>query len=431
MATASRAYRLTVAPICLALAVLLFVAIEASANTELGAAMGASYVATNTEDEVFGCETRLEERRISAAIMPEWRRRGGGLAGQLSVNASLPEGDYEPAVYESTGRASYLTRHGHRATSITGEASYADELAKYGCTSTLEQRLQRQREIRSGDIVPGSGVHKQSLEVQEAFGNTAEMTTITYRSTRRQGDEIDRRHDLSLRFAKSWTRTLKGSLALGGGQSTGSFDEFADVQAGAGLEHRVSRRLEWAGRQSLAVRDNGDRTFSSAAEARYRLTRESLAHTSIARTRYVGRPVASTTELESGVDYESRWSAFTLAVHRIEIDDAAQSRGNWFSATLMHRMTMSQKLTLELLSGNPYPDQAHELRSGRVSYGLRLFGRDGPSGDEASAAAASGGRPDGPAGAGVGLSYGYSQIIDLAERTVVVRQWIATIAMTL
>jgi hypothetical protein len=295
----------------------------------------------------------------------------------------------------------------------------------------LEQRLQRQRELRSGDIVPGSGVHKQSLEVQEAFGTTAEATTITYRSTQTRGDEIDRRHELSLGFAKSWARNLKGWISLGGGRSTGSFDRFADVQAGAGLEHRISERLEWSGRQNLEIRDDGDRTFSSVAEARYRLTRQSSAQTSITRMRHVGRPTASTTAIESGVTYGSRWSAAAIGAHRIEIDDAAQSRGNWLSAKLTRELTMSQRLALEMMSGNPYPDQARELRSGRVSYGLRLFGRDELSGDGGSAAAAPGGSPKVPAGAGVGLSYGYSRVIDLAERTVVVRQWIATATMTL
>jgi hypothetical protein len=431
MATGSRAYRLTAASVCLALIALLIVAREASANTELGGAVGASYVLTNTEDEIFGCDTRLKERRVSAALMPEWRQRGRSLAGQLTVNASLPEGDYEPAVYESSGQASYVARHGHHETSITGAASYADELVLYGCTSALEQRLRRQREIRSGDIVPGSGVHRQSLQVQEAFGNTAEMTTVTYRSTRQQGDELDRRQELSLAFDKSWTRDLKGSIGLAGGQSTGSFDRFADVGASAGLEHRVSERLGWTGRQSFAVRDNGERTFGSAAGARYRLTRQSSAHTSIARVRYVGRSAASTTELESGVDYGTRWSTFAIAAHRIEIDDAAQSRGNWLSATVTRALTMSQRLSLEMTSGNPYPDQARELSSGRVSYDLRLFGRGGPGGDGGGAAAASGRRSRGPSDGGVGLSYGYSRLVDLAERAVVVRQWIASVAVTL
>jgi hypothetical protein len=431
MATGSRAYRLEAAPVCLALVALLVAALEASANTELGAAVGASYVSTNTEDEIFGCDTRLEERRISAALMPQWRQRGSSLAGQLNVNASLPEGGYEPAVYESIGRASYATRHGHHETSITGAASYADELAIYGCTSAPEQRLRRRREIQSGDIVPGSGVHRKSLQVQDAFGNTAEMTTLTYRATQQQGDEVDRRQELSLVFDRSWTRNLKGSLGLAGGQSTGSFDRFADVEASAGLEHRVSTRLEWTGRQSLAVRDNGDRTFASAAGARYRLTRQSSAYTSIARTRYVGRPAASTTELESGVDYGARWSTLAIAAHRIEIDDAAQSRGNWLSATVTRALTMSQRLTFEMTSGNPYPDQARELRSGRVSYDLRLFGRGGPGGEGGSAAAASGRRSASPSGGGVGLSYGDSRVVDLAERTVVVRQWIASVAVTL
>ena len=385
------------------------------AETQVEVDTQAENVSTRTDARFLGCNNYHVDRRLAAGLRPVWQKPSESFSGQARVRATLPTFD-DIQIYESMGEFAYRNRHGKHQIEVLGLMSFQDEVVRYGCSSSVESRLQRARELRHGTVLRGRGVRTRSTSLTHTIGREAARWSQKYRVVATSADGDDTRHEAVSRFDRQWSSNAATFIALRAGMGEGVIDDFVESGLRLGGAYQPDSRASLTADVGHDLRDDGGRSFMISGTGDYQMTRKWKVYSKLSLSRYIHQFRTSLLDAEAGVGWQRRWTNWQLAAHRTEIDDQAQSKGSWYTLNCDHRLTQRQVAQLRSSHGSPYPDSTREVTTYQGGYGILLGG----GGETATTRGAGVGvRPRGS----IATSYSMSRVVDLQGSVARVWQW--------
>lgn len=392
----------------------------AGAQTKLESDVGTSYVATRSETGVLGCNGELIERRLGAGIKPGWERRGEAAGGQLRALATLPTED-NPQIYESSGEVNYRKLYGRHQAEIKGVMSYQDEVVRYGCASSVESRLRRLRGLRQGTVLLGRGLRTRMADIKLASGSAATRWSHQYTTTARSSDGDDTRHNVASRVERHWSESASMFASVRAGLASGVLDRYVDSGMLVGGTYFPQATSQLTTEFATDIRDDGGRTYSLLTSAEQQWDRQWKSYGKLVQYRYVQRDLPSFWEGEGGLTGELQSTDWQLAAHYTAFDDTAKSQGIWYTLNWEHRLTERQVGQFRLSHGSPYPDEAREVTTWLMGYGVQVGKIPTQPGMRVGSSRLN------PRG-GIATSYSTSRVVNQQGDVARVTQW--TIALT-
>lgn len=388
------------------------------ASTIEGSA-GASSLTTSMIGDYFECEKLHKEQRLFANLKPQWVNQTGELSTGAKVNAIVPRSN-KPEIFESSLDLKGQYRAGRHRSNFSASTQYQDQLVQYGCSSSIDKRLERVRAEKEKNVLQGRELRAYAAGLEHQVGDSSDFLTARYSWNKSMASGSDLRQELGFRLDHLPSETVGINMGLVLANMHGSLQDFKSTGAHLGGIYRKNRRTAVDGEIRYDVRDNGSRAFNATGIGSYKLGHLSELYSRLSLARFFREDKSSQTTSEIGLRLMPKETEITAAAHRVELMNSRVYSGLWYSGEIRRKFNQQQIFEVKMSKGSPYPEQVRDLTSYSCGYGLQL---GEPSLTFMLAPKLRYPSPN----VSANLAYSYVQLIDITDKRLITRQWVWSI----